>query len=604
MFYVEMVQNNVNRRGKFVELPDNTLNHSLDYFGKEVCDGFHSAFNHYHQIVDFIKDTGSFINYDGDVYTECLHWDIDNVSFDKSREDAIEVVETLLPFSPQNVMIYFSGNKGFHIIYYSPELKQLIASGKIDKKTLNTTVKHTCSLLATGVQSFDKRIYDKTRIIRTPNSKHGKTGLYKIPITYDELKDISKDDLIRLAKQQRKIDYAFDETIHDELTEIIIDRSNHKEELKENLYTSSELLDGIYNGFQSSNRNNGLTSLAGSLHHRGLDTEYIRAILHSVNKNNQPPLSASEVDTIVNSVSRYSTDSKELVKDSDIITFRDAGVAWTKNMKLSGNFTLGDRFPHINNVMSITLLGDLVGIVSNSGVGKSTLSMEFGNSLANIRNKYNLFVSLEMAKHAVFFRGATMSYNGDEHGNVSSKEVAYKLLHDQEVLEKVYKEWDRTLIVDKGSISLESLERYINIANEVCSGDLGCVAIDYAQYIDGASQIELSAKIAREVKEVMKRVNLIGFINFQCNKMIPDSYTEVQDSHVEGVKAHKQACDYMMAFWKDREDNKRLHGKFLKTRWEADNNYFDLVRHGLKYHSEDYKEPSPIDPITKFGGGL
>ena len=57
----------------------------------------------------------------------------------------------------------------------------------------------------------------------------------------------------------------------------------------------------------------------------------------------------------------------------------------------------------INDVMNVTLLGDLIGIVGNSGTGKSTLCMDFANCLCRERGNYSAFFSLEMASHACFF---------------------------------------------------------------------------------------------------------------------------------------------------------------------------------------------------------
>jgi hypothetical protein len=46
-------------------------------------------------------------------------------------------------------------------------------------------------------------IYDAVRIFRAPNTRHAKTGLYKIPIPADELLHISADAVRRLAAEPR-----------------------------------------------------------------------------------------------------------------------------------------------------------------------------------------------------------------------------------------------------------------------------------------------------------------------------------------------------------------------------------------------------------------
>ena len=53
------------------------------------------------------------------------------------------------------------------------------------------------------------------------------------------------------------------------------------------------------------NRNDGLTSLCGLLHSRGVPGDIVRALVTITNERNKVPLPESEVNTICNSVSRY-----------------------------------------------------------------------------------------------------------------------------------------------------------------------------------------------------------------------------------------------------------------------------------------------------------
>jgi hypothetical protein len=54
-----------------------------------------------------------------------------------------------------------------------------------------------------GVNTTDLKIYDNKRLFRMPNSIHPKTGLYKIPISYDELNTMKYSDLKQLAQSPR-----------------------------------------------------------------------------------------------------------------------------------------------------------------------------------------------------------------------------------------------------------------------------------------------------------------------------------------------------------------------------------------------------------------
>jgi len=85
-------------------------------------------------------------------------------------------------------------------------------------------------------------------------------------------------------------------------------------------------------------RNGTLTSLAGSMHHRGMSTDAIREALYKENEIRcVPPLSQSEIDTIINSISKYdNTQNKEqsitkkitLTKLADLIAEPEEEVSY------------------------------------------------------------------------------------------------------------------------------------------------------------------------------------------------------------------------------------------------------------------------------------
>lgn len=99
--------------------------------------------------------------------------------------------------------IYFSGNKGFHLIVpatyfgYLPDMKldeyfKWIAH-EVNQDSLNKTL--------------DLGIYERRRLFRLENSIHQKSGLYKIPLHYDEVVDLSIDEIQAKANKPRVIKY-------------------------------------------------------------------------------------------------------------------------------------------------------------------------------------------------------------------------------------------------------------------------------------------------------------------------------------------------------------------------------------------------------------
>lgn len=136
----------------------------------------------------------------GDFY---LDFD-DKTSFDNVREDAITsigVLKNLFTINPEDINIYYSGNKGLHLIV-KKEIFNIQPS-----KNLNVVYGYIAKLIKTisKNKTIDTNIYDKKRLFRIPNSKHEKSGLYKIPISFEELKNLSSDQVKLLASNPRII---------------------------------------------------------------------------------------------------------------------------------------------------------------------------------------------------------------------------------------------------------------------------------------------------------------------------------------------------------------------------------------------------------------
>lgn len=942
--YVEIVRDGIFNRGNIVELPEGTSNFDLDYFEKgEVIDGYHSVFMHTQELFEHAKTNKSVRGYNGSCFCDYLFWDMDSESIEQAKQDTIALVGSLSEYTgSNNIRIYFSGGKGFHLF-----LRTHILHAFVNRREYNVFIKNVCSNLACGLKSFDNKIYDKTRIVRTPNSRHGKTGLYKVELTYEALCELSINGIIEYAKQQRPSFYQPDGIVSDKLIDTI-NRTAEDIPTQERVGVgSSGLLDGIKYGFESGTRNSGMASVAGLLHSRNLDSNFIKSILVNINTNNSPPLEEREINSIIESIQKYPINPEYAdIEANEIATIKDASEEWYKIIKSSGYTSFGNRFPHINQRMKICIPGDVVAVVANSGVGKaqplwsnvltptgfvniekinvddlvigqdgkphrvvatktffnrpiytitfkdkttvdcdvnhlwkvqqynnnrtnlgttvldcntiknnikngyvigtpinecvdftgttpidpyllgallgdgsfrnhciiftnsdndivsrvnnvissfgcnfkqyrtghyriskiehscanninkktnkniiaefidsvglldkkshekfipknfllsskenrlnllrglcdtdgycakktqveysttsqrlkddimflvrslggvayyyervgaykkngvsnktrinyrvyfslpdgvnpffcerkskkygsghrqkknkfikcinfsgytttkciqidscdglyitdgfsvthnSTVGLELGNNEAKERNMYSLIASLEMSRAGLFFRAATIESTKHVNHHVPSDQVVKDLLEEQELKDRVLKEWSSLLVVDRGNITIDQVAEFFQLAQKKYNNRVSNLVIDYAQNLQGAEEIEYAMRMARQMKTLAKSLNTKLFVLMQCNKTMPHDYLQVQKNHIEGAGAYFQACDYIMGFWRSRDENNRIHGCFIKDRWGSADFQFDLVREGLKYHSEDYREDSSAD---------
>lgn len=147
----------------------------------------------------------------GDFY---LDFD-DEDNFEGVRKNVLDAIFyfklSFLYNIPEKLMrFYFSGKKGVHIIIPASVL------GIEPDKYLNHYYKQMAleatKMLMDGKQtgeisSIDPKIYDNRRLFRLPNSRHQDTGLYKIPLTAEEIKIMPYEEILELAKEPRNIQW-------------------------------------------------------------------------------------------------------------------------------------------------------------------------------------------------------------------------------------------------------------------------------------------------------------------------------------------------------------------------------------------------------------
>lgn len=129
-------------------------------------------------------------------YSDFVWIDVDRTDLNQALLDARQILvnaDAIEPGLSQLAVVYFSGCKGFHIGFPSP----LFGLGpSIDLPKL---VKQTALAISGGVP-IDYHIYDKNRLLRVPNSRHGKSGLYKTFLTIEQ---ISTWSVARIMEEAR-----------------------------------------------------------------------------------------------------------------------------------------------------------------------------------------------------------------------------------------------------------------------------------------------------------------------------------------------------------------------------------------------------------------
>jgi hypothetical protein len=121
---------------------------------------------------------------------------------ERARKEAIAIISYLkdhYEIPVEGISIAFSGDKGFHIFVNrrvfqaDPDVDLPLIWRKMAEDLIKTL----------GLKTVDLVVYERRRLWRLLNSKHGSSGLYKIPLTFEELKDKNIDEIKVLATKPR-----------------------------------------------------------------------------------------------------------------------------------------------------------------------------------------------------------------------------------------------------------------------------------------------------------------------------------------------------------------------------------------------------------------
>ena len=244
-----------------------------------------------------------------------LDFDIDDLEHNYSKlirdlKIVIYRLKTELHLEERDIEIYFSGAKGFHIIIDHRIL------GFEPSRTLNKDLK-TIALYfkaSTFTKCIDTRIYDYRRLFRVPNTINTKTGLYKVPIMFKDLINMSYEDLLDYASRPHtfiKKPKMYNKKVHDAFYELVNklserERRSVNTSIAREYVSSKKLLPCVeyllQNGAEEGQRNNCTIALASSLFQIGHSREEVIEILDTWNQTkNEVPIPDRELYTTINS---------------------------------------------------------------------------------------------------------------------------------------------------------------------------------------------------------------------------------------------------------------------------------------------------------------
>lgn len=293
------VQNNTFRRNIFGEQNDENIINSFE------SDTYCTIYKYDNENIDSC-------NFIAPLY---LDLDIDNIEEDYNKlirdlKILIHKLVTEFHVEQNDIQIYFSGSKGFHLI-----ISENIF-GFEPGRTLNKDLKKVAVYLKayTLTKCIDTKIYDYKRLFRINNTINSKTGLYKVRVLYNDLINMSYDELIEYASKPKDIesdDYLYNDKANESFTNLI-EKLNKRDREKINIQVAKEYIRKkellpcvkyiLQNGSPNGQRNNSTIALANSLFQVGYNQDEVIEIITTWNETkNEEPLPNREIRATIKS---------------------------------------------------------------------------------------------------------------------------------------------------------------------------------------------------------------------------------------------------------------------------------------------------------------
>jgi hypothetical protein len=148
----------------------------------------------------YLERNGSEAAFNGPCGADWLFWDIDRPgdlasALSDARRLAGAILDRYRELDDDALLVFLSGGKGMHIGIPTA------LWGPSPCGCFHETAKRFA--LAHGEQAgvlVDGTIYSKTRLLRAPNSRHPKTGLFKRRLALDELMHLKPEAVVELAR--------------------------------------------------------------------------------------------------------------------------------------------------------------------------------------------------------------------------------------------------------------------------------------------------------------------------------------------------------------------------------------------------------------------
>jgi len=272
------------------------------YLGADAAntnEAYLSMFTYPAAFLEHVKQNG-FAGYAGPVSAEYICLDFDNATDPAAAifnaQKLTRWIEYKAAADIRQVIGCFSGGKGAHL--YLPASGFVIEPGPL----LPKIIKAFALLLAKDahLEHLDSGVYDTARIFRLPNTRHGKTGLLKLPFSGADFVNLDPAAIMDLARREPRdaliktdgtawCDWNLQDYLN-RATNYISKQATAAPAASQKADLNRATLEFIQDGAHNGERHNRLFQAAANLAEFGADERLARALLMEPARDSGLPL--------------------------------------------------------------------------------------------------------------------------------------------------------------------------------------------------------------------------------------------------------------------------------------------------------------------------
>ena len=526
---------------------------------------------------DQCKRTGSVGKYRGMSYADFLPFD-----FDDSNGPEVSVLQVrgflkMLEITYEiaglsGVRFWFSGYKGFHVC-----LSSMLFGGWGPAPGLHTQLKALALSIARDFV-IDSGIYDQNRLLRIENTVNTKSGLYKIPLTMQEILFLDVSDILKLAEAPRTLEGVIPWEIAEPVVPCVEAWAGARsggQKVRAPLEQDDDLFNSVL--CEGEGRDVRAFKIARYLRDGGMRPDRALKVLEFWNSKLSEPLTDTDgADVLEKKIQNAYGDmvvEEDRVVPERLMSIEEMDVAYAAYIQATKTRRLTLGFRAVDLSLRGVAPGEICTVIAKSGVGKTAFLQNVLVHIADTqRDILAVFASMEQPVAQCFERFAQIV------GGISGKDVEDGWA-DPEYRAGLLRELrprfgDRVWTFDVPGLTMAELGRLVRVAETKVGRKVNVLALDYLGLMDGSDLDKTIyaqvSKLARGMKAFAKTHDLAIILLCQVQRSTGedgDSPLTIHSARESG--AIEESADFLLGLYRPEmksENDDKVTIQILKNR--------------------------------------